>query len=562
MEWRDDIAAGLPSPSQDEPASLRQDILDELADHLSCAVHREHLRAAHEETPESGTDRPDDGAIQQRVLDRFGDPARIARQLWFDAIKEKLMLQKFATALAAAAAAAAIAACVMLWIAVDSGRRAVADAIEAQRLDREQNAKANAALLAKLESLAANANKPPRTMEWNPLKFQLLLGDKGAEPAVGYRVAVRGSLYGAKQMTGMEKRSNKSGIVDFGAVRPGEYEVNLRTPWHFSLNRHIVVSPGQDKVVTLRCPRERVVETRVKMQVELPKDLLDRNVSVMVELFNPLQSAGKTTWSGSSNWRQFLCDGRTPARAVNWNGEQSGFGSSPSTSRFAYGSTAEDVQTVGMPPPTWYTARYRIDQLDVLVRSDSPFSRRQRPVNIAGPAVDREARREKTTWAVLGQASFYDSNGYHGPTFQPQAGKDNVWTIKLPEQLLKQARERLRAFEEKNKSMLERRKKFAQLAAGTLPLTGTAFDKLEKAQKQDYIRIVRRYSSYLDTNNDHRLQKSEWSRSRRIKPIFEKAGIDLSKEMSEFDFVRHYIKLVGIDDPTWKSPRRKSSSLP
>ena len=45
MFGHDVISAELPGPRDDEPASLRQDIVDELRDHLQCAFHRE-LHAA------------------------------------------------------------------------------------------------------------------------------------------------------------------------------------------------------------------------------------------------------------------------------------------------------------------------------------------------------------------------------------------------------------------------------------------------------------------------------------------------------------------------------------
>ena len=82
MDFRDTLSADLPAPRDDEPGSLRDDILDELADHLSCAYRRELLRGA------------DPEMAKQRVLDRFGDPAPVARRLWLDAMKGKLMSQR------------------------------------------------------------------------------------------------------------------------------------------------------------------------------------------------------------------------------------------------------------------------------------------------------------------------------------------------------------------------------------------------------------------------------------------------------------------------------------
>ena len=59
---------------------MRQEILDELTDHLTLAAQRES---------ESGAE--DDQQIRTRVLKKFGNPAAIARALWWDAMKETLM---------------------------------------------------------------------------------------------------------------------------------------------------------------------------------------------------------------------------------------------------------------------------------------------------------------------------------------------------------------------------------------------------------------------------------------------------------------------------------------
>jgi putative hemolysin len=66
-----ELSARLPPARDDEPPSLRQDIIDELADHLACAKRREMLTTN------------DEARAEQRVLDKFGDPREVARKLWF-----------------------------------------------------------------------------------------------------------------------------------------------------------------------------------------------------------------------------------------------------------------------------------------------------------------------------------------------------------------------------------------------------------------------------------------------------------------------------------------------
>ena len=75
MDFGDAIETDLPAPRDDEPDGLRQDILDELADHLACSFNRELLRGA---SP---------AEARRRAIERFGDPAAVARRLWLEAMR-------------------------------------------------------------------------------------------------------------------------------------------------------------------------------------------------------------------------------------------------------------------------------------------------------------------------------------------------------------------------------------------------------------------------------------------------------------------------------------------
>ncbi|WP_231739972.1 EF-hand domain-containing protein [Thalassoglobus polymorphus] len=48
----------------------------------------------------------------------------------------------------------------------------------------------------------------------------------------------------------------------------------------------------------------------------------------------------------------------------------------------------------------------------------------------------------------------------------------------------------------------------------------------------------------LDRNRDGQLEEEEWARARTTKPLFEKAGVDLSKPMSKNDFLANYVRLT------------------
>ena len=60
----------LPPPRDDEPLSLRQDIIDEHQIDLHCSFERELLIMS------------DTNQASQNALSRFGPPNLVARQLW------------------------------------------------------------------------------------------------------------------------------------------------------------------------------------------------------------------------------------------------------------------------------------------------------------------------------------------------------------------------------------------------------------------------------------------------------------------------------------------------
>lgn len=53
------------------------------------------------------------------------------------------------------------------------------------------------------------------------------------------------------------------------------------------------------------------------------------------------------------------------------------------------------------------------------------------------------------------------------------------------------------------------------------------------------------YFGYMDKNRNGRIDPEEWAASRKIRPWFQKEGIDVSRAMSRDEFVRHFVKLTG-----------------
>jgi EF hand len=92
----------------------------------------------------------------------------------------------------------------------------------------------------------------------------------------------------------------------------------------------------------------------------------------------------------------------------------------------------------------------------------------------------------------------------------------------------------------------------------------------------EYVEQVKFYFKIMDKdkgNGNGKLDPNEWSASKRIKPAFEKAGIDISKPMDEKTFIMHYSKVFpevkktaprigfgarpGAFTPAAKAPGRK-----
>jgi hypothetical protein len=403
-------------------------------------------------------------------------------------------------------------------------------------------------VLAQLAKLQADAKKPPRSLEWNPLRVKLLLGGEGERPGVGYWVSIEGRLYKEEKQS-VSKKSTTTGLVDFGLVRPGRYSVRVTTPWiasspteygpKFVSNHIVVVEPGSEKELTFRVPEKAVVKTDVRLRVDLPADLQKRGVTAYIQFHAPVQNI-----KGSSQTYQYSRSGPVvhylTEKTQHYRYENA---SNVQTSSFTrnpfYGSLQlqdfEQIPTSRRASPSWVTAEYGIEAILLLI----PSTERYR-----GGGFNIEKR-----YYVVDQV-YFDKP----VTFSPQAGKQNVWKIALPPKLIESARKRLKTWNDGQPT--------TPLSAASdeflkkLAATGTGFDSLPVADKGDYVTQVRYYFSIMDANKDGNLQESEWDASKRIKPAFAKAKIDLTKNMTERDFVLNYIRvfLPGKQNQPAKQP--------
>ena len=264
MDFGDSLSADLPAPRDDEPAGLRRDILDELADHLACSYNRELLRGA---SP---------AEARRRAIERFGDPAAVARRLWLDAMRGKIMVQRVLIVTCLVVMVACFSLVGLVW---DQSSRAAAQAAEANRRLAEvlnQTQATNQEMLKQLQAMAKPA-QPSKDADWIPVKFQLTMEKPDGPPAVGYEVILGRGHGGAEKDGSIHRRSDATGLADFGVVQPGDWEFTVRAgPWHTTGGLNAV--PGTSILKEIVCPKSPPDRGQVKVRLDWPAPLADRGI--------------------------------------------------------------------------------------------------------------------------------------------------------------------------------------------------------------------------------------------------------------------------------------------
>ncbi len=276
MDFGAPMPLELPPARDDEPDGLRQDIADELADHLACGAKRERLR---------GTD---PAKIWRAVTERFGDPGAVARRLWQDAMKEKIMAQRVLIATCLFVTAASLALVGIFWM---QSTRAANELAETNRRMVEtltENQATNREVLKQLQGLAKSV-KAPQASEWIPVSFKLTQETLDGPPAVGCEVALAS---GSDEKIGSIKRiSDANGIVDFGVVRPGDWSFRIEEIWGESGDFWQTVGtvnavPGSKVSESIVCPKTPSDPVPVRIVFEWPSDLVDKELCVSVCVTN------------------------------------------------------------------------------------------------------------------------------------------------------------------------------------------------------------------------------------------------------------------------------------
>jgi hypothetical protein len=214
MDYHNTLSALLPPPRDDEPASLRHDIIDELADHLTCAYHRELLR------------RTDPAAAKARTLQRFGDPAAVARRLWFDAMKGKIMAQRILIA----TCLVLMVAC--LWVVGVIAGHSSQSAAELTFANRRiidflsQTQATNQEMMRHLQAMD-NATQARQAMESCNIAFRLTLEMPNGPPATGFEIRLGRGYGGSNRPEAQSAMSDERGAVDFEVGLPGDWEFTI-----------------------------------------------------------------------------------------------------------------------------------------------------------------------------------------------------------------------------------------------------------------------------------------------------------------------------------------------
>ena len=272
------LAAQLPTGHDDEPASLRQDILDELNDHLVCAWNRERMRSG---MLSPGSDEAHGGdsenvraALWERVEQRFGDPRALARRLWFDAMWSRIMNQRIQLTAICLLVATSLGSMALAWQSLAASRdlAAKAEASNAVLLEKLQAQANNAELLKELRALVSKTPAAPpassQPREWNSLRIRCVAEKSDGLPLAGVKVTCS-AVETPPRLPPKTVVTDKNGMADFGQVIYGQYKIETEVGEELVRKHVISVFPGENFEETIPCPPADS-EAQVDLKVQLP----------------------------------------------------------------------------------------------------------------------------------------------------------------------------------------------------------------------------------------------------------------------------------------------------
>ncbi len=285
-----EITTRLPPRHEDEPESLRQDIVDEILDHLQCGLRRELLIQG-----------GDEASAKERVLRRFGDPREIARKLWFQAMWSKIMSQRIAVGSALfSMLVCAVLVGMMGWM------------LHQQQLSAAQQQRANTELMERIVGLIKPSQQTETYTDSEPRKSHLQVkvtvdtedGPAATkciltvkkQPELGWPVSNGGD---AQQFA-----LDPSGMADCGLTEPGRFEVTIRTAFNEVATSSFTIPSQQDHVEHIVVPGKLPEMTKVIFRIdELPNDL-DLSALGLVMRLRPhgSRTVGGRAWRATGRW--------------------------------------------------------------------------------------------------------------------------------------------------------------------------------------------------------------------------------------------------------------------
>jgi hypothetical protein len=469
MEFGESLTGRLPAPRDDEPAGLRQDIVDELADHLACGARREILR---------GTE---PASVRRSVMERFGDPAALARRLWMDAMKEKIMGQRVLIATCLVVTAASLALVGMFWLQSTRAARELAETNRRMAETIIQNQATNLEILKRLQVLAETDRKA-ESAEWIPVSFKLTQETLDGPPAVDYEVSLGSGSDGYQLRGAMERVSDSSGNVDFGVVRPGDWSFQIRKAsdeegsW-WETTGALNVLPGSKISRSIVCPRIPTDDIPVRVLVDWPSDLSGKGLRVvLLFVHDGLSYQPSLKWSyrsariGGSQKETIVCGPDVTMARVNdkyfdlWrvvSREDAG----PVFADVLGKDVSHEVRAVDLERDV-----YRLRRLIVLrtcAIPDAPFRGERFEVlgyssastdflpwvgYVSRPPSERECAATSAFDGWPGTSGVTVRNFWRqaGTRFEVVSGRSNEWKIPIPEELAQAVRTALES-DEKSK---------------------------------------------------------------------------------------------------------------
>jgi hypothetical protein len=419
LDWPEIIAEGFPGPRDGEPPSLRRDIADELNDHLACAMQRE-LR------------RTDDPAIAEHaVLNCFGNPKRVARQLWWDAMKEQIMKDRIMIGMMVLTLVICAAVGFFAWRMMQQGQQV------------------NQAILAKLAELNMPGKpvaQPEVPANWSKVTFRCFEGDGQNKPAAKLKITISGKPFSdSEQRERIVQVTDDQGLTTFGPIRPGQYDLTIEIPGYEGQRREVALYANQasEQIINVP-PSER--DAGVSLKVNWPDDLKKMGLLLYCRILAHQLKLGDLQWTAIGQSVTIAPDGglfrdywreswlREPERG-DMRGEGPGEGRG--------GPFAES--TVSFFPRQPNSQRER---LALVAPAGEPMKAKDRfacvpgryridPISVMYPVSDPN----NPTLRGLEVAPDYDPGSEEAPSFDARAGQSNTWTINLPEELLRQVRE-------------------------------------------------------------------------------------------------------------------------